>query len=84
MRPNQTGRTAATRWARGQAGAMKCVCGQDVQLIDDNLYRCSACGRAKWGDESVSGTWIAVILVVTVLALIALAIVGISGAKYRA
>ena len=60
-----------------------CVCGGNTHQLTTNLYQCKACGRAKWGDETISGQLILWILAWTVLSLIVIGYIGISGAAYR-
>jgi hypothetical protein len=66
------------------AGAMKCACGKGMRLLASNFFHCPACGRSKWGDESISGAEIVVIVILTILTIIVLGYVGAGGAKYRA
>jgi hypothetical protein len=62
---------------------MKCVCGTDMRLLQTNIHLCGSCGRAKWGDTSISFAVMILIAVVTIVALIVLGIVGNEGAQFR-
>jgi hypothetical protein len=61
----------------------KCICGGDTRQLATNLYQCKTCGRAKWGDERIPGQMILWIVAWTVISLIVMAYVGISGVAYR-
>jgi len=62
---------------------MKCVCGTEMRLLQTNVHLCGSCGRARWGDTSISFGVIVLIAVVTILLLIVLGIVGNRGAQFR-
>jgi hypothetical protein len=61
----------------------QCFCGKPLQSLATNFYHCAACGRSKWGDESISGGWIALIVLVTIVLIVVLGYVGSSGQQYR-
>jgi hypothetical protein len=52
-------------------------------MLASNFYHCGTCGRSRFGDERLSGTVVALIIVVSVIALVVMGIVGNNGAYYR-
>lgn len=62
---------------------MKCVCGTEMRLLQTNIHLCGSCGRARWGDTSISFSVIILIALATILLLIILGIVGNEGAQFR-
>ena len=64
--------------------ALTCVCGKDMRFLAANFYHCPACGRSQWGDQSISGGLILLIVILTIVLIIVLGYVGAGGSKYRA
>jgi len=62
---------------------LQCTCGKPLKILATNFYHCSSCGRSKWGDESLSGGLIALIVVVTIVLIVVLGYVGSTGHQYR-
>lgn len=63
---------------------MKCICGKDLRILARDLYHCAACGRSRFGTDGLTPGTIAVVVLLTIVAIIVMGIVGDNGAKYRA